>query len=37
MIARLKNILGKIKQRLFGKLCKCKPKKRGRPKKRRSF
>jgi len=37
MIKRLKNILDKIKQRLFGKLCKCKPKKRGRPKKRRSF
>jgi len=34
MIAKLKSILGKIKQRLFGKLCECKPKKkRGRPRK----
>lgn len=37
MIQMLKRIYDKIKQRLFGKLCKCKPKKRGRPKKRRSF
>ncbi len=33
----LKRIYDKIKQRLFGKLCKCKPKKRGRPPKKRPF
>jgi len=33
VIAQLKRIYDKIKQRLFGKLCGCKPKKRGRPKK----
>lgn len=33
MIAQLKRIYDKIKQRLFGKLCGCKPKKRGRPRK----
>ena len=31
---RIKKIYQKIKARLFGKLCECKPKKKGRPKKR---
>ena len=31
---KIKKIYQKIKKRLFGKLCECKPKKKGRPKKR---
>jgi len=34
---KIKKIYQKIKARLFGKLCKCKPKKRGRPPKKRPF
>jgi len=35
MLQKIKTILQKIKKRLFGKLCECAPKKkgRGRPKK----
>ena len=35
MLQKIKTILSKIKKRLFGKLCECKPKKRGRPKKKK--
>ena len=30
---KIKKIYQKIKKRLFGKLCACKPKKKGRPRK----
>lgn len=30
---KIKKIYQKIKARLFGKLCECKPKKKGRPRK----
>ena len=30
---KIKTVFKKIKKRLFGKLCGCKPKKRGRPRK----
>ena len=33
MIMMLKRIYDKIKKRLFGKLCECKPKKKGRRRK----
>ena len=32
-IKKIKKIYQKIKKRLFGKLCECKPKKKGRPRK----
>ena len=30
---KIKIVYQKVKKRLFGKLCECKPKKRGRPRK----
>ena len=33
IIKKIKKIYQKIKKRLFGKLCECKPKKKGRPRK----
>jgi len=36
MLQKLKTIFQKIKKRLFGKLCECKPKKRGRGRPKKS-
>ena len=33
ILDKIKKIYQKVKKRLFGKLCECKPKKRGRPRK----
>ena len=33
MIKKIKKFFIKIKKRLFGKLCECKPRKKGRPRK----
>ena len=30
---KIKTVCQKVKKRLFGKLCECKPKKKGRPRK----
>ena len=36
MLQKLKTIFQKIKKRLFGKLCECEPKKRGRGRPKKS-
>ena len=36
MLQKLKTIFQKIKKRLFGKLCECMPKKRGRGRPKKS-
>ncbi len=33
ILDKIKIVYQKVKKRLFGKLCECKPKKRGRPRK----
>ena len=33
ILDKIKTVYQKVKKRLFGKLCECKPKKRGRPRK----
>jgi len=36
MLQKIKTIFSKIKKRLFGKLCECEPKKRGRGRPKKS-